>query len=171
MKLPNKGRGITLATLVLALGAAVYMNWAFAKQTPPTAQADQGQEAVETSASDGAVPVLEPFSAKTAAPNQARITGRHSWSAPTRIPGPSSSSRPGWNGRNSRDEALDSIKKALKNTGLSAEEKEKLTEELEVRVERHCRSGAEAQDQSQRVCRLCGHPGRGAGGHHGHDRK
>ena len=41
MKLPNKGRGITLATLVLALGAAVYMNWAFAKQTPPTAQADQ----------------------------------------------------------------------------------------------------------------------------------
>ena len=26
MKLPNKGRGITLATLVLALGAAVYTN-------------------------------------------------------------------------------------------------------------------------------------------------
>ena len=73
MKLPNKGRGITLATLVLALGAAVYMNWAFAKQTPPTAQADQGQEAVETSASDGAVPVLEPFSAETAARDACRI--------------------------------------------------------------------------------------------------
>ena len=86
MKLPNKGRGITLATLVLALGAAVYMNWAFAKQTPPTAQADQGQEAVETS--------------RRPPPNRARITGRHSWSAPTRIPGPSSSSRPGWNGQN-----------------------------------------------------------------------
>ena len=75
MKLPNKGRGITLATLVLALGAAVYMNWAFAKQTPPTAQADQGQEAVETSASDGAVPVLEPFSAETAAPESGKNYG------------------------------------------------------------------------------------------------
>ena len=33
-----------------------------------------------------------------------------------------------------RDEALDSIQKTLKNTSLSEEEKEKLTEELEMQV-------------------------------------
>ena len=134
MKLPNKGRGITLATLVLALGAAVYMNWAFAKQTPPTAQADQGQEAVETSASDGAVPVLEPFSAETAAPESGKNYGEAQLVSANQDSGTEFFEQARLERTKSRDEALDSIKKALKNTGLSAEEKEKLTEKLEVQV-------------------------------------
>lgn len=134
MKLPNKGRGITLATLVLALGAAVYMNWAFAKQTPPTAQADQGQEAVETSVSDGAVPVLEPFSAETAAPESGKNYGEAQLVSANQDSGTEFFEQARLERTKSRDEALDSIKKALKNTGLSAEEKEKLTEELEVQV-------------------------------------
>ena len=125
MKLPNKGRGITLATLVLALGAAVYMNWAFAKQTPPTAQADQGQEAVETSASDGS---------ETAAPESGKNYGEAQLVSANQDSGTEFFEQARLERTKSRDEALDSIKKALKNTGLSAEEKEKLTEELEVQV-------------------------------------
>lgn len=34
MKSQHKGRGVTLATLVLALGAAVYMNWNLPKVPP-----------------------------------------------------------------------------------------------------------------------------------------
>ena len=35
MKLRPNTRAVTLATLVMALGAAVYMNWSLAGQAPP----------------------------------------------------------------------------------------------------------------------------------------
>lgn len=133
MKLPNKGRSITLATLVLALGAAVYMNWTVAGQTPPTAETE---EAVQTSAStEEAVPVLDPFGEDTASTAQ---EGKNYGEAQLVSANQDSSTeffeRARLERTKSRDEALDSIKKALKNADMSDAEKKTLTQELETQV-------------------------------------
>ena len=46
-----KSRGATAAVLTLALGAAVYLNWSFSREAPPSlVVSDTAGEAVETSA-------------------------------------------------------------------------------------------------------------------------
>ena len=46
-----KSRGATAVVLTLALGAAVYLNWSFSREAPPSlVVSDTAGEAVETSA-------------------------------------------------------------------------------------------------------------------------
>ena len=53
----NKSRQATAAVMVLALGAAVYLNWSFARQAPEDLTADVQDPAVqETAAAATAVP-------------------------------------------------------------------------------------------------------------------
>lgn len=137
MKLPNKGRSITLATLVLALGAAVYMNWTVAGQTPTTATASaETEEVAQTSASTNeAVPVIDPFGEGAASTTQ---DGKNYGEAQLVSANQDSSTEFFEQARlertKSRDEALDSIKKALKNADMSDAEKQTLTQELETQV-------------------------------------
>ena len=86
MKLRPNTRAVTLATLVMALGAAVYMNWSLAGQTP------QASVPADTAADGQAVAVFDPLETGTAAETadaaaeQAKNYGEPSLSAPARTP-------------------------------------------------------------------------------------
>ncbi|WP_278516453.1 SpoIIIAH-like family protein [Gemmiger formicilis] len=62
-----KSRGATVVVLTLALGAAVYLNWSFSREAPPSlVVSDTAGEAVETSA-QAAEPITDPLVLETAA--------------------------------------------------------------------------------------------------------
>ena len=54
----NKSRQATAAVMVLALGAAVYLNWSFARQAPEDLTAEVQDPAVQETA---ATTVLDPL--------------------------------------------------------------------------------------------------------------
>ena len=129
-KAKQAGRGVTLLALAAALGAAVYLNWSFAQDTPQTidvqtedtaavsAEAgDEEAQAVQAPAEDSgeAAPVYDPLTTgeETAAEffESARL-----------------------NREKSRDEALDTIEKTLKSASLSDEEKQTATETLQAQI-------------------------------------
>nr|WP_317401571.1 SpoIIIAH-like family protein [uncultured Gemmiger sp.] len=133
MKLQHKGRGVTLATLVLALGAAVYMNWSFAKSVPQ-AVSTEPEEAVSASAETESVAVYDPLSVGQAEETANKNYGEAQLVSANQDSGTEFFESARLARTKARDEALDSIQKTLKNTSLSDEEKEKLTEELEMQV-------------------------------------
>lgn len=132
MKLQHKGRGVTLATLVLALGAAVYMNWNFAKNAPDTAGIEP--EAVSASVQTEDVAVYDPLGTELAEETANKNYGEAQLVSASQDSGSDFFESARMARTKARDEALDSIQKTLKNTGLSDEEKEKLTEELELQI-------------------------------------
>ena len=132
MKLHHKGRGVTLATLVLALGAAVYMNWNFAKSAPQAVEEEQ--PVLETSAQSGALPVYDPLNADSTEETSGKNYGEAQLVSASQDSGTEFFESARLARSKARDEALDSIQKTLKNSSLSEEEKEKLTEELELQV-------------------------------------
>lgn len=133
MKLQHKGRGVTLATLVLALGAAVYMNWNFAKSAPQAVSTES--EAAAVSAQADTTAVYDPLTDELPAEETANKNyGEAQLVSASQDTGTEFFDTARMARTKARDEALDSIQKTLKNTSLSEEEKEKLTEELEMQV-------------------------------------
>lgn len=133
MKLQHKGRGVTLATLVLALGAAVYMNWNFAKSAPQAVSTES--EATAVSAQADTTAVYDPLTDELPAEETANKNyGEAQLVSASQDTGTEFFDTARMARTKARDEALDSIQKTLKNTSLSEEEKEKLTEELEMQV-------------------------------------
>lgn len=133
MKFKAKGRGVTLATLVLALGAAVYMNWNFTQNVPQTVSAEPEAAAVSANTGDS-VAVLDPLETEAAEPTGNKNYGEAQLVSASQDSGDDFFESARLARTKSRDEALDSIQKTLKNASLSEEEKEKLTEELELQV-------------------------------------
>lgn len=133
MKFKAKGRGVTLATLVLALGAAVYMNWNFTQNVPQTVSAEPETAAVSADAGDS-VAVLDPLETEAAEPTGNKNYGEAQLVSASQDSGDDFFESSRLARTKARDEALDSIQKTLKNASLSEEEKEKLTEELELQV-------------------------------------
>lgn len=133
MKLKHKGRGVTLATLVLALGAAVYMNWSFAKSVPESVSVVP-EEAASVSAEVDSVAVYDPLSTEPAEETANKNYGEAQLVSASQDSGTEFFESARLARTKARDEALDSIQKTLKDTSLSEEEKEKLTEELEMQV-------------------------------------
>lgn len=133
MKFKAKGRGVTLATLVLALGAAVYMNWNFTQNVPQTVSAEPEAAAVSANTGDS-VAVLDPLETEAAEPTGNKNYGEAQLVSASQDSGDDFFESARLARTKARDEALDSIQKTLKNASLSEEEKEKLTEELELQV-------------------------------------
>lgn len=133
MKFKAKGRGVTLATLVLALGAAVYMNWNFTQNVPQTVSAEHETAAVSADTGDS-VAVLDPLETEAAEPTGNKNYGEAQLVSASQDSGDDFFESARLARTKARDEALDSIQKTLKNASLSEEEKEKLTEELELQV-------------------------------------
>lgn len=133
MKFKAKGRGVTLATLVLALGAAVYMNWNFTQNVPQTVSAEPEAAAVSANTGDS-VAVLDPLETEAAEPTGNKNYGEAQLVSARQDSGDDFFESARLARTKARDEALDSIQKTLKNASLSEEEKEKLTEELELQV-------------------------------------
>ena len=133
-------RQFTLLTLVAALGVAVYLNWEYAKSDallPDDAQAAAADSGVSVSAGveqeTGAL--TDPLTTNTASSEGNKNYG----DAQLVSIGQKSSDQYFDEARlsreKSRDEALDTLEKSLKNANLSEEEKAELTARLSGVVE------------------------------------
>ena len=142
-----KSRGATAVVLTLALGAAVYLNWSFSREAPPSlVVSDTAGEAVETSA-QAAEPITDPLVLETAAGTDTQMmsaeeTADKNYGEAQLVTCVSVNKDSGTEFFESarltrskaRDEALDTLKKSLKDTKLTSEEKEQLTTQLSDRI-------------------------------------
>ena len=131
-----KSRGATAAVLTLALGAAVYLNWSFSREAPPSlVVSDTAGEAVETSA-QAAEPITDPLVLETAAGADTQMMSAEETQlvSVNKDSGTEFFESARLTRSKARDEALDTLKKSLKDTKLTSEEKEQLTTQLSDRI-------------------------------------
>lgn len=125
-----KSTGVTAAFLTLAMGGAVYLNWSYARALPAEAQT------VSTAAEKTAAvtdPLL-PAAADADAGNTAKNYGEAQLVSVVKDAGTSFFESARLSRDKARDEALETLKKALKNAKLTDEEKTALTEKLSAQV-------------------------------------
>lgn len=135
-----KSRGATVAVLTLALGAAICLNWSFSRNAPAELTMP---DTVETSAG-AAVPITDPLAVETvaeaddaeaAADDTAdKNYGEAQLVSVNKDSGTEFFEAARLTRSKARDEALDTLKKSLKDAKLTAEEKTQLTEELSTRI-------------------------------------
>ena len=134
-----KSRGAAAAVLTLALGAAVYLNWSFAREAPGLA-VDAPADTVETSAAAAEV-LTDPLAVETAADAEvsAEDAADKNFGEAQLVSVNKDSSTEFFESARltrskARDEALDALKKSLKDAKLSDEEKNELTTQLSARI-------------------------------------
>lgn len=125
-----KSTGVTAAFLTLALGVAVYLNWSYARALPAEAQT-VGAAAKGTAA---VTDPLLPAAADADAGNTAKNYGEAQLVSVVKDAGTSFFESARLSRDKARDEALETLKKALKNAKLTEEEKTALTEKLSAQV-------------------------------------
>lgn len=130
MKSAKSKRQLTLLTLVVALGVAVYLNWEYAKGDTPyalqettavSAQADLGDDQGDTQPVLEALPDKNYGEAQLVSADEENNDKYFEQARLTRT--------------KTRDEALDTLQKSLKDTSLNEEEKESLTSTLTATLE------------------------------------
>lgn len=137
----GKSRQATAAVMVLALGAAVYLNWSFARQAPQ--EMTVASESV--SDSDGVVEasaVLDPLEAtetSEAVEDLEQQTANKNYGeaqmvSVTQDSGTEFFEQARLSRSQARDEALEALNKALKDTTVSEEDKKTLTDKLSTQV-------------------------------------
>lgn len=137
----SKSRQATAAVMVLALGAAIYLNWSFAREAPQELTAGQTQAAVETAAD--AAPVLDPLEGETTAaaaqsgedePAANKNYGEAQLVSVSQDTGAEFFEQARLSRSKARDEALEALNDALKDTNVSEEEQKALTTRLSAQV-------------------------------------
>lgn len=136
-----KSRGAAAAVLTLALGAAVYLNWSFSREAPPDlVVSDLTADAVETSA-QAEEPLTDPLAVEASAEVEAseesaadKNYGEAQLVSVNKDSGTEFFESARLTRSKARDEALDTLKKSLKDAKLSEEEKNQLTTELSARI-------------------------------------
>ena len=134
-----KSRGAAAAVLTLALGAAVYLNWSFAREAPGLA-VDAPADTVETSAATAEV-LTDPLAVETDADAEVSAEdaadknyGEAQLVSVNKDSGTEFFESARLTRSKARDEALDALKKSLKDAKLSDEEKNELTTQLSARI-------------------------------------
>lgn len=137
MRVKKINQKMTVLTLVVALGAAVYLNWAYAKNAEISLEAEPtgagvvtDELAVETQAEAG----------DESDASQTSQTGDKTYGEAQLVSVGSESSTDFFeNARltrsKTRDEALDTLQTSLKKSSLSDEEKEELTQQLTQQID------------------------------------
>lgn len=127
----RQGRKLTAAALALALGGAVYLNYSFSRAVPETVTT---AVPAQTVSQDEAVAVLDPLTGEEAAEETGKNYGEAQLVSVSKDSGTEFFEAARLARTKSRDEALDTLKKSLKNTDLTAEEKAALTDRLSAEV-------------------------------------
>ena len=134
----NKSRHATAAVMVLALGAAIYLNWSFARQAPEELTAEVQDPAVqETAAAATAVfdpletDAAETFTEETPAQEANKNYGEAQLVSVSQDSG---TEQARLSRSKARDEALEALKEALKDTTVSEAEQKELTNRLSTQV-------------------------------------
>lgn len=125
-----KSTGVTAAFLTLAMGGAVYLNWSYARALPAETQTVGAAAEKTTAVTD---PLL-PAAADADAGNTAKNYGEAQLVSVVKDAGTSFFESARLSRDKARDEALETLKKALKNAKLTEEEKTALTEKLSAQV-------------------------------------
>lgn len=142
---PNKSRQATAAVMVLALGAAVYLNWSFARQAPQDLTVTaENSTAVETAAAAETSAVIDPLedvtetagSSDTVQEGEAvnKNYGEAQMVSVSQDSGTEFFEEARLSRSKARDEALEALNKALKDTSVNEEEKKALTDKLSTQV-------------------------------------
>ena len=125
------GNRLTAAALALALGGAVYLNYSFSQSVPETVST--AASAQTTALEEESVAVLDPLTGQ-----EVTETGKNYGEAQlvsvSRDSGAEFFEAARLARTKARDEALDALKKSLKNAQLTDEEKTALTEQLNAQV-------------------------------------
>lgn len=129
MRSKKLNQKMTLLTLVVALGVAVYLNWEYAKSTDLALDAAEANAPVATGVVTDALAVDGEVETGDKNYGEAQLV---SVGEPT---GEEFFEQARLTRTKSRDEALDTLQKSLKNAKLSDEEKEKLTAELTAAID------------------------------------
>ncbi len=131
MKSAKSKRQLTLLTLMVALGVAVYLNWEYAKTDTPYSM--QPTATNVSASADGAVPV-DALVGEEALPVTEALPDKNYGDAQLVSADASSSDsyfeQARLNRSKTRDEALDKLQKSLKEVDLSKEEKDAATARL-----------------------------------------
>lgn len=129
MRSKKLNQKMTLLTLVVALGVAVYLNWEYAKSTDLALDAAEANAPVATGVVTDALAVDGEVESGDKNYGEAQLV---SVGEPT---GEEFFEQARLTRTKSRDEALDTLQKSLKSAKLSDEEKEKLTAELTAAID------------------------------------
>lgn len=125
------GNRLTAAALALALGGAVYLNYSFSQSVPETVSTAASTQT--TALEEESVAVLDPLTGQ-----EVTETGKNYGEAQlvsvSRDSGTEFFEAARLARTKARDEALDALKKSLKNAQLTDEEKTALTEQLNAQV-------------------------------------
>ena len=125
------GNRLTAAALALALGGAVYLNYSFSQSVPETVST--AASAQTTALEEESLAVLDPLTGQ-----EVTETGKNYGEAQlvsvSRDSGTEFFEAARLARTKARDEALDALKKSLKNAQLTDEEKTALTEQLNAQV-------------------------------------
>lgn len=125
------GNRLTAAALALALGGAVYLNYSFSQAVPETVST--AASAQTTALEEESLAVLDPLTGQ-----EVTETGKNYGEAQlvsvSRDSGTEFFEAARLARTKARDEALDALKKSLKNAQLTDEEKTALTEQLNAQV-------------------------------------
>ena len=131
----QKNRPVTAAVMVLALGAAVYLNWSFAREAPQDITVTQGEgTAVETAAAAETTAVLDPLEE---VPEEQAANKNYGEAQMVSVSQDSSTEffeEARLSRSKARDEALEALNEALKDTSVSEAEKKELTDKLSTQV-------------------------------------
>ena len=119
----RRKQGLTLLTLAVALGVAVYLNWEYAKTA---------DESIVTDAEVQTVSVVDELN--TEAELVDKNYGEAQLVSVSKKSGSDFFDQARLSRTKTRDEALDGLKKSLKGSGLSSDEKEKLTQALSQEI-------------------------------------
>ena len=152
----KKGQGFTLAMLALALCGAVYLNWSYTQKALPTvptadqetqqaaqasaevADLSETQEPVSLTGTEAEQAVYDPLEAEISGTGESELAGKNYGEAQlvsvSKDSGMEFFEQARLSRSKARDEALDAIKKTLKNSELTDEEKKQITSELEQQV-------------------------------------
>lgn len=140
----SKSRKATVAVMVLALGAAVYLNWSFAREAPQNLTVAQTDgTAVETAAAAETAVVTDPLesAAETSAADSSveeqatnKNYGEAQMVSVSQDSGTEFFEEARLSRSKSRDEALEALNEALKDTSVSEAEKKELTNKLSTQV-------------------------------------
>ena len=137
----NKSRHATAAVMVLALGAAIYLNWSFARQAPEELTAEVQDPAVQEMAA-AATAVFDPletdaaetFTEDTPAQEANKNYGEAQLVSVSQDSGTEFFEQARLSRSKARDEALEALKEALKDTTVSEAEQKELTNRLSTQV-------------------------------------
>lgn len=140
----SKSRKATAAVMVLALGASVYLNWSFAREAPQNLTVAQTDgTAVETAAAAETAVVTDPLesAAETSAADSSveeqatnKNYGEAQMVSVSQDSGTEFFEEARLSRSKSRDEALEALNEALKDTSVSEAEKKELTNKLSTQV-------------------------------------